>query len=121
MISKQTLSSKLAIAALLILLLFLADLKYKQWQSQKEIEKQKLALLEQADSLQKKNDELNQSLQYLSSPDFKERVARQQLSLKKDGETVYSFGALPEASAPDANIQTEPNAKKWWDYFFSLQ
>lgn len=122
MLNKKTISSKLAIIGLVILLIFLADLKYKQWKNQQEIEKQKQSLLAQADTLQKKNNELNQSLQYLNSPSFKERVAREQLNLKKDGETVYSFGD-PSPQAPDGHERTDKstNLQKWWNYFFSAE
>ncbi len=119
MLSKKTISSRLAIATLIILLIFLVDLKYKQWKNQQEIEKQKQNLLAQADTLQKKNNELNQSLQYLNSPSFKERVAREQLNLKKDGEIVYSFGDAPDQAPQNTppEIKTS-NVQKWWDYFF---
>src|SRR6185437_7868984 len=73
--NKQTLSSKIVIFGLIILLAFLGKLKYSQWRAQQEIEKQKELLQQQADALEKKNSDLNQSLQYLNSPDFKERVA----------------------------------------------
>ena len=122
MLSKQQLSSKIAIFGLLILLVFLGNLKYKQWKNQLEIEKQKQNLQSEADALEKKNNELNQSLQYLNSPSFKERVAREQLNLKKDGETVYSFGDA--ATSSGLSLQTDGkthNAQKWWNYFFAVQ
>src|SRR6185295_6005726 len=94
-LSKKNISSKFALFCMLLLLLFLGDLKFRQWQSQRQIEKEKQALETQAAALQKKNDDLSSSLQYLSSPSFKERVARQQLDLKKEGEQVYSFSDAP--------------------------
>lgn len=119
MLSKQTLSSKIVIFGLAVLLVFLGNLKYNQWKNQKNIEIEKNNLQAQAEKLQKQNDDLNQSLQYLSSPDFKEKVARQQLNLKKDGEMVFGF--------KEAKIQTDTaekktgvsNFKKWADYFFN--
>lgn len=121
MISKQTLSSKITIVGLVILLAFLGDWKYKQWSSEKLIQKQKLDLQQQADVLQKKNNELSQSLQYLNSDTFKESVARQQLNLKKPGEQVYTFVDAPQNSqALIAGSQNSTsNAKKWLDYFFA--
>jgi cell division protein FtsB len=118
---KQALTTKVAVFGLLALLLFLGDLKYKQWQSQKEIEKQKQNLLAQADQLQKKNDELNQSLEYLNSESFKERVARQQLNLKKQGETTYSFGDAPAPGGSNSSQPRVKNAQKWWNYFFATE
>lgn len=98
------------------------DLKYQQWKNQKEVEKQKQNLVAQTDTFKKKNDELNQSLQYLNSTSFKERVAREQLNLKKEGETVYSFDI---EKVEDADItspeQKDTNMIKWWNYFFSVE
>jgi cell division protein FtsL len=118
MLSKKNLSTKFALFCLLLLLLFLGDLKFRQWQSQRQINQQKQSLEGQANELQQKNDELTQSLQYLSSPSFKERVAREQLNLKKDGEQVYSFSDGPTSQPQSAQDKTS-NAKKWWDYFFN--
>ena len=121
MLKKQLLSSKLAIFSLIILLAFFVNLKFKQWQNQRQIEKQMQELQSQAQTLQKKNDELNQSLQYLNSPDFKERVARQQLGLKKEGEQVYSFGQPTATTTDQSSAKKQSNASKWWDYFFDSE
>jgi cell division protein FtsB len=119
MISKQTITSKAAILALVLLLLFLGFSKFKQWQNQREIVKQKQTLLAQAEAQQKKNEELKQSLEYINSPNFKESVARQQLGLKKQGEEVYSFvDAQSQANQTQAETK-EGNFTKWWNYFFS--
>ncbi len=120
MLNKQALSSKLAIFSLLALLGFFGQIKYKQWQSQKAIDKQRQTLQAQADELQKENEDLNESLKYLNSPAFKERVARQQLGLKKDGENVYSFSesaGQPEILGAETS-KKELNISKWWNYFF---
>jgi len=115
---KQKISTRAAVLGLIILFLILAQLKWKQWQSEREIEKQRQSILQQADALQKKNDELNQSLQYLNSPDFKENVARQQLGLKKQGEQVYSFANNSANPGQDQTGDGQSNLKKWWGYFF---
>lgn len=119
MISKKTLSSKISLILLFALMLFLGNLKFKQVQGQKEIERQKSSLQKQADSLQKQNDELNQSLQYLNSPDSKEKVARQQLNYKKQGEIVFGFADTNiSQTAPAQDTKNTGNFKKWWNYFF---
>jgi cell division protein FtsB len=116
---KQKLSSKVVILGLIILALFLGDLKFRQWLSQRSIGVEEQNLKNQANTLQKKNNELNQSLSYLSSTDFKEKVARQELGYKKDGETVYGFTQGSGTSTQAENTQAAPsNAQKWWDYFF---
>jgi len=119
MISKQAISSRAAIVGLLILLLLLGRSKFKQWQDQREITKQKETLQAQADAQQKKNNDLNQSFEYLNSPEFKERVARQQLGLKKEGEQVYSFSDAPPSQSTTSGGTGNENPKKWRDYFFA--
>jgi len=119
MISKQTLSSKITIVGLLILLAFLADWRYKQWTGEKIIRAEKQDLQQQADSLQKKNDELSQALQSLNSDSFKEGVARLQLNYKKPGEQVYTFVDAAQTGQPQEPASSGGgNAKKWLDYFF---
>ena len=119
MVTKQNLTSKFAIFALLVLAVFLGNLKFKQFKNQVEIEKKTQSLQQQADALQKKNEDLSQSLQYLNSPSFKERVARQQLNLKKDGEMVYGFTENGSSTSEGQIAVKTSNAKKWWDYFFT--
>ena len=120
MTSKQLLSSKLTIVLLTILLGFFTNMKFQQWNTQKAINKEKQNLSNQAAALEQKNNELSQSLSYLNSSDFKERVARQQLGLKKEGEKVFDFSEAPVPSgnslaANSANGKS--NYQKWWNYF----
>ncbi len=118
--SKQILSSTVGLIALTLLLLFLGDLKFRQYQSQKIVEAQTQSLQQQADALQKQNDQLNQSLQYLNSPDFKEQVARQQLNYKRQGEVVYGFsGSGTQAIQSQQAAPAESDSQKWWNYFFA--
>ncbi len=118
MLSKQNLSSKIALVSLLALLVFFSDLKFQQWRSQRLIELQRQSLQDQADALQKQNDELSQSLAEINSPDFKESIAREQLGLKKQGEIAYGF--TDNTTTPqNESISGQPsNFKKWWNYFF---
>lgn len=120
MTSKQLLSSKLTIVLLTILLGFFANMKFQQWNMQKAINREKQNLSNQAAALEQKNNELSQSLSYLNSSDFKERVARQQLGLKKEGEKVFDFSEapVPSGSALAANSASgKSNYQKWWNYF----
>lgn len=117
---KRLLSSKLVFLLLLAFLAFLGNLKYQQFKSQKAIDAEKQNLLQQTNALQEKNDELSQSLSYLNSEGFKERVAREQLNLKKEGETVYNISEGPPlkggSTAPAAD-RSAHNYEKWWNYF----
>jgi len=113
-------SQKIVIICLVLLALFLGNLKYRQYQESKGIEKEKNDLQKQAQSLDQKNQDLNKSLKYLSSLGSKEKVAREQLNLKKPGEIIYSFSD-PQATTSQAqeNIKSTPldNLQKWWKYF----
>ena len=60
-------TTKLALVCLVLALAFLANLKYRQYQNQKSIEAEKQKLLSQADALQKRNNELEESLTYMNS------------------------------------------------------
>jgi cell division protein FtsB len=117
---KQLVSNKIFLFALVVLLAFLANVKYRQWQVEKSIDKEKQILTEQAEAQQKKRDELSQSLSYLNSNSFKERVARQELGLKKDGEVVFNFTEnqyAGSASSSQTGKKGESNFAKWWNYF----
>lgn len=120
MLKKIRLSSKITVISLAFLLLFLANLKFQQWRNQAAIEHEKQNLQQQVDALQKKNADLNDSLSYIGSPEFKERVARQQLNLKKDGEVVFGFSdpAAQAVNDPKASQPAMPNYEKWINYFF---
>jgi cell division protein DivIC len=122
MFSKLTISSKISIAALLILLIFLGELKYRQFSSQRQIAGQEQSLQQQTDQLQKQNEQLSESLQYINSADFKESIAREQLGLKKQGELVYGFTNSNATSSQIPAAATGSNDfQKWWNYFFNSQ
>ena len=117
---KQFVSSKIVIALLASFLLFLCYLKWQQYKSERAVDAEKQSLISQERSLEKKNDDLNQSLSYLSTPEFKERLARQQLNLKKDGEVVYNFSEKtnePDSTATPVSQDSGSNFKKWVNYF----
>lgn|SRR3989338_6020913 len=116
---KVLFSSKIVLLGLVVLLGFLGSLKYRQWRDQKSIEKEKQSLQQQTDALEKKNKELENSLSYLNSSGFKERIARQQLNLKKTDEVVYGFsenGGNGDGGTGNSNDKVG-NLAKWWNYF----
>ena len=118
---KFSLSSKLMIALLVIFCSFLANLRYQQWKNQKAVDQQKRNLQEQIAALQKKNQDLSDSLSYLGSSDFKDRFAREQLNLKRNGEVVFGFTDAPTstpAAGPAASEPSGSNPEKWIEYFF---
>jgi hypothetical protein len=120
----QLLKSKFALIALVLLALFFAQLHFAQWQRKKEIDKLITQLTEQEETVSKKNQDFSRSLQYLQADNFKERTARQQLELKKEGEVVVRFQEVEKKdTANNSNQSKEPaatsNYEKWIGYFFS--
>lgn len=111
--------SKLFLAAMLILLAAVFGLELKQWRERQVINREIEHLVAEQQDLEQKNLDLEQSLQYFSSDPYREKLAREQLGLRKDGEIVVNFPRLPENSPVDNNQQLAPgNPQKWWEYFF---
>jgi cell division protein FtsB len=96
---------------------------YKIEQYIKEFEAENQVLLEE-------NNTLNDKYEYFTSPEYQEKIAKQNFGLVNPGEKVL---IIPENSNMTAeeefqnNVSTErirfyrdlPNAVKWWYYFFS--
>jgi cell division protein FtsB len=115
---KKTKLAKLYVLILIISLFFLAKIKYKQWQEQQAIEHEKNTLKEQVAQLQKKNQDFSDSLSYFGSNSFKERVAREQLDLKRQGEVVFGFSEPESAQIVENQSEKISNPEKWITYFF---
>lgn len=120
----RLLKSKFFIGGLVLLLAVLGLNEYKQYSQRRAIQKEIQSIIAQGDELQAKNRQLSDSLNYLNTNSYKERLARQQLNLKKEGEIVVNFANLnsppQNADAPSLNGPKQ-NALKWWKYFFNSQ
>ena len=118
---KSLISSKFVLILLILFLGFLSYIKWQQYQSFVALENEKQKLTLQAQHLQEKNQQLSQSINYLNTPEFKERQAREQLGLKKDGEVVYNFTEKPAAPqiVPPPAPTPKPNYEKWINYFIN--
>ena len=112
----------LALLGLICLAVFFGKVHYDQWQKRKQINNEIEALLGQERQLQQKNKDLSESLSYLTTSDYKEKIAKEQLHLKKDGELVYNFTEPQPTGIQDnqSNKSMSPGgrAEKWWLYFF---
>lgn len=115
-----------------VMLIFIVFLLGKQFKTKHTIDKEVAELKNRADNLQKNNQELQEFISYFQTDSYKEKAAREQLSVKKPGEMVFSF------SDQQANVTTTPggsqspqdlsnlglapktpsNPVKWWQYFF---
>ncbi|HYF05838.1 MAG TPA: septum formation initiator family protein [Patescibacteria group bacterium] len=73
----------------------------------------------------KKNEELREKVEFLSKLSGKEKLAREQFNLKKEGEIVVSFNddrvvPVGVAAKPSTEIMPEiSNFQSWLDYFFA--
>lgn len=118
---KQSRIVSLSILGLVVLALIFGRMHFIQWQKKRHIAKEIEILTQQQQTLEQKNKELSESLAFLTSGSYKERIARQQMNLKKNGEIVYNFTrAAAPAEAVEINAQNTvgPRIKSWWLYFF---
>ncbi len=112
--------SKLFLIATLIVLLGVFGLELQQWQQRHKINSEINQLKQEQADLESRNQALQQSLQYFSSDNYKEKLAREQLGLKKEGEIVVNFptDGVTKDNAP-APEQPKNNFQKWWQYIFN--
>jgi|SRR6185503_15230558 len=116
---KTLAKSKIVLVALILIAAFFVQLHYRQWQKRKSVEEQIHKLTLQEQEIEKANKDIAESLTYLQSAGYKERAAREQLGLKKEGEIVVKF----DEQQGDANTTTQPQSKTaniedWIAYFF---
>ncbi len=114
--------SKILMLLALAILLSVGFIEFNQWKQRQEINKEINHLVEQQKSLEQKNLDLEQSLQYFSSDPYKEKLAREQLGLQKEGEIVINFPKIAEqVQSPNDSSQNQNNLQKWWEYIFLQQ
>ncbi len=111
--------SKIFLAGVLIVLLGVFGLELQQWQQRRKVNTEISLLKQEQAELESRNNALQQSLQYFSSDSYKEKLAREQLGLKKEGELVINFptGGIP-TSQPEVETKPQTNPQKWWEYIF---
>lgn len=72
-----------------------------------------------AKDVQIKSEELKKELEFVQTPAYIEKMAREKLNLAKPGETIV---ILPPISLEDSEKNSSPpplpNWKKWWGLFF---
>ncbi len=115
----KILYSKLFLIGILILLLGLIALELQQWKARQAIKIEINYLIDEQKALEQKNIDLQQSLQYFSSDSYKEKLAREQFGLQKEGEIVINFPKLAEQASTTEPVQIKSNNfEKWWEYLF---
>lgn len=76
--------------------------------------------------LKDRNAELRRQVEYLQSPEYVERVAREQLGLVMPGDiplvlvspSVNEVPPEPAPSVPKAPPKSLPNWERWWQFLF---
>jgi cell division protein FtsB len=129
----KLLQNKWLVSGGALFLLFLVVIEYKQFRMRHTVQQEIADLSRQADQLQKNNQDLQSFVAYLQTDSYKQKAAREQLSMKKDGEVVYSFtdsanadgqvqGTITNQAATTASQnKAESNTRKWWNYLFKTQ
>jgi cell division protein FtsB len=98
---------------------------YRKKQIQKEIEN----LQSEIQQTKQQNDDLNNLISYLSTPEFNEQQAREKLNLQKEDEKMIILQknaqpqdaiTQPQKQSMDSSTNTDvPGWKKWLKYFFA--
>ncbi len=88
---------------------------------QKEIE----ILTKEAGEIEREGNALKEKISYLSTEDFYEREAKENLNYQKEGEEVMIVRrsakeekTVVEGEVAGEVIEKEPHYKVWWRYFF---
>jgi len=93
----------------------------------RRIEKEIELLREQAKRIEAENDDLKEKISYFDTDEFREKIAKEKLNMKKEDEKVVEIRPVisingDEIEEPVVSIPitaTEiPNYKKWWNQFF---
>ena len=103
-----------AIATLFIIVFFIAT-NWKIYQKRSELTKRVEELRAQVDTLEKRNKELKENLSDVGTEDYLEKVAREQLDMKKPGEEVVVIQKEEEQNQPE-----QEEKKSWWEIIKSL-
>jgi cell division protein FtsB len=117
--------SKTAVVLLLLGAIFLIRSQFLQYKKRSVINDEIKKLQNQELALTQKNQELQESLEALNGSSFKEKIGREQLNLKKDGEIVVSYNDNNNNN-DQQKIETPPKKAGgvssrvvlWWNYFF---
>ncbi|MBU1178693.1 septum formation initiator family protein [Patescibacteria group bacterium] len=112
----------------LVLIIFTSFGLGKEIVRRKEINQEIETTKKEIESLEKKNKELAQMIEYIETDSFKEIQARQNLGFQKEGEVAVSIetnsgdyqrdNSTTFASPPAIDPS---NPKRWWRYFFAAK
>lgn len=91
-----------------------------------QLNRQASQIRQEITQLKDRNAELRRQTEYLQSPDYVEKAAREQLNLVRPGDIplvlVYPPGKEPAVEPPLARPPSRtapvPNWQRWWSFFF---
>jgi cell division protein FtsL len=106
-----------------VLLLFAVSLSWKiisVWGKHDSVQQEIQTLENEVAESKQANEKIADSIKKLDALSTKEKIAKEDLDLKRTGEIVLRFD--PETSKKEAGApqETEEKSKirQWWDYFF---
>lgn len=129
------------VAAVFILIGWVAYVSSKQLERNRRIQAEISMLQTEAAKISRENKTLSERISYFATDDFREQEAKKKLGLKKTGETVvevkpaspslggpslgYGQGEEVSAGAERALPESDGNGKranykKWWKVFFGI-
>ncbi len=122
----------LVIGALVVVSFFVKINKESRRSNQIELEIE--SLREEASRIEKDNDFLQRQIEYFNSQEYKEKVGKEKLNLKKKGEDVIVVRSSKSGDvlgdndemtrcegidcADNSKINNKSNYEKWWSKFF---
>ncbi len=102
----------------LLILFSLAQEANRRWQVQREVSR----LEREVSTMEKSLVALEQLNEYFRTPDYKERLAREQLNFRAPGEKVVLIPERDGVPVTTAKTPQEPKVMsvplKWWYLFF---
>lgn len=111
--------SKIFLLSVIVALFGGLAIEYKQYSDRRAIDNEIAELQAEEQRLLENNQKLEQSISFLSSPEYQEKLARMQLNLKKEGEIVVNFPSENQVEDQTRqSINEKSNVIKWWEYIF---
>jgi cell division protein FtsB len=100
-------------------LVFVLFITAKLLMQKNEVEREIKELRAKSEEINKQNQDLSQLINYFNTETYKERQAREQLNLKKEGEYVVVLPKQDSADLMQTNAEKISNPRKWFNYFFA--
>jgi cell division protein FtsL len=111
--------SKIFLIVIGVILLFTIVIEFRQWQTRRQVDQEIASLQAEEQKLKQNNQQLEQSINFLSTPEYQEKLARLQLNLKKEGEVVVEFPQnQPQSNDVVTKSKPKSNLYNWWQYIF---